>query len=174
MAEQPSQRRAGTDIVIAKLDTAGTWQWVARAGGANNESATPSFVDAQGRVVITGTFAGPTLPLSAATLTAAPTAFAFGNTNYTLSAFTAVLGANGPLATAAPGRARPWSVYPNPARGAITVAGLAPGQPVQVLDLLGRLVLSGTAPKQGDLQLALPAGLASGLYVVRRARRRSD
>ena len=157
----------GTDIIIAQLDTAGTWQWARQAGGPSDESAAPSFVDGQGRVVVAGTFAGPTLPLSSATLPAAPTAFAFGNTNYTRSAFTAVLGANGPLAATTPRPARAWTVYPNPARTAITIAGLPPGQPVRMLDLLGRLVLRGTVPKQGELYLALPAGLPIGLYLVR-------
>jgi hypothetical protein len=49
----------------------------------------------------------------------------------------------------------------------VTVLGLPPGQAVQVLDGVGRVVLAGTVPAQGGLSLALPAGLASGVYVVR-------
>ena len=47
------------------------------------------------------------------------------------------------------------------------VAGLPPGQTVQVLDLTGRVVLSATLPASGPLQLTLPTGLTPGLYVVR-------
>lgn len=157
----------GTNVVVAKIDTAGAWQWVGRAGGAGNESAHPTHVDAQGRVRIAGTFSGATLPLGATTLAAAPTAFSLGSSTYTTTAFSARLGANGPLAASTPHQAVEWTVYPNPARTAVTVLGLPPGQAVRVLDLLGREVLRGTVPKQGGLQLALPAGLASGVYLVR-------
>ena len=57
-------------------------------------------------------------------------------------------------------------VWPNPATGTATVAGLEVGQAVQVLDLTGRVRLSATQPGRGVLQLEL-AGLAPGLYVVR-------
>jgi hypothetical protein len=158
----------GYDLVVAQLDTAtGAWQWARRAGGAGDEQALPSYVNAQGKVVLAGSFTGPALLLSSGPLTAAPTAFAYGNTNYTQSAFAAVLGANGPLAAARPRPAVGWTVYPNPARTAVTVLGLPPGQAVQVLDGVGRVVLAGTVPAQGGLSLALPAGLASGVYVVR-------
>ena len=57
-------------------------------------------------------------------------------------------------------------VWPNPAAGTVTVAGLAAGQQLQVLDLAGRVRLMATQAGGGPLQLAL-AGLAPGLYVVR-------
>jgi hypothetical protein len=96
-------------------------------------------------------------------LAAAPTAGGVGQQ----SAFAAVLGANGPVTATRPRQTADWTVYPNPARTTVTVAGLPPGQAVQVLDGLGRLVLRGAVPAQGGLRLALPAGLASGVYVVR-------
>ena len=65
------------------------------------------------------------------------------------------------------GRAVQLQVWPNPARGSVSVAGLPPGQTVQVLDLTGRVVLSATLPASGPLQLTLPTGLTPGLYVVR-------
>ena len=65
------------------------------------------------------------------------------------------------------GLAAQLRVWPNPARGAITVAGLPPGQPVQVFDLLGRLRLAATLPPSGPLELALPTTLGPGVYVVR-------
>ena len=151
----------GNDIVVAQLDTAGRWLWARRAGGPDNEGAGPRRIDAQGRVHIAGSFFGPSLPLGTTTLTAAPTA---SYTNYTT--FTARLGANGPLAVRS-GAAALFEVYPNPARTAVTVAGLPPGQVVLVLDIVGRLVLRGVVPPRGALQLALPLGLPAGVYVVR-------
>jgi hypothetical protein len=65
------------------------------------------------------------------------------------------------------GRPAQLQVWPNPARGTVTVGGTAPGQAVQLLDLAGRVVLSAMLPAEGPLQLTLPAGLAPGVYVVR-------
>jgi hypothetical protein len=58
-------------------------------------------------------------------------------------------------------------LYPNPAHGLVTVMGLPAGQPVEVFDSWGRLVASDAVPPTGLLPLALPAGLAQGLYLVR-------
>ena len=57
-------------------------------------------------------------------------------------------------------------VWPNPATGTVTVKGLAAGQPVQVLDLAGRVRLTATPAGGGTFQLGL-ASLAPGLYMVR-------
>ena len=152
----------GNDIVVAKLDTAGRWLWARRAGGPDSEGGGPKYIDAQGRVVITGSFQGATLPLGAFSLMAAPTA---GITSQ-YSAFVARLGANGPLAVLK-GASALFEVYPNPAHASITVAGMRPDQAVQVLDIVGREVLRGTVPTQGDLHLVLPTGLPRGLYLVR-------
>lgn len=59
------------------------------------------------------------------------------------------------------------SLYPNPAREAVTVAGLAAAAAVEVLDGLGRRVTTATATADGSVRLALPAGLPPGVYVVR-------
>jgi hypothetical protein len=60
------------------------------------------------------------------------------------------------------------SLFPNPAHGgATTLTGGAAGQAVQVVDAVGRLVLSATADATGTATLALPAGLSGGVYVVR-------
>ncbi len=58
-------------------------------------------------------------------------------------------------------------LYPNPAPGAATLAGAAPGTAVQVLDALGRTVATATADAAGTARLALPVGLAAGVYVVK-------
>jgi hypothetical protein len=58
-------------------------------------------------------------------------------------------------------------LWPSPARGSVTVAGLPAGQPVQLLDLTGRVLLKAKLPASGPLELELPAGLRPGRYVVR-------
>ena len=65
------------------------------------------------------------------------------------------------------GRAGRLQLWPNPARGTVSVAGGAPGEVVQLLDLAGRVLLRAVLPAEGPLQLLLPAGLAPGMYVVR-------
>jgi len=58
------------------------------------------------------------------------------------------------------------SLYPNPtAGGAATLAGAAPGALVQVLDALGRV--AATVPADATGTARVPAGLVSGVYVVR-------
>ncbi|WP_046242300.1 T9SS type A sorting domain-containing protein [Hymenobacter terrenus] len=55
---------------------------------------------------------------------------------------------------------------PNPAR-ATTLTGAVAGASVTVFDAVGRAVLSATADAAGTAQLVLPAGLPTGVYVVR-------
>ena len=57
------------------------------------------------------------------------------------------------------------TVWPNPARGRVLVAGLAPGTAVRVLDLTGRVLLAAAMPAAGPLEL--PVSVAPGVYVVR-------
>jgi hypothetical protein len=59
------------------------------------------------------------------------------------------------------------TLYPNPAHGTVAVGGLAASTAVEVFDALGRVVAQATADAAGTAQLALPAGLAAGMYVVR-------
>ncbi|MBF9223212.1 beta strand repeat-containing protein [Hymenobacter ruricola] len=59
------------------------------------------------------------------------------------------------------------ALFPNPATGAATLSGAAPGTVVRVFDGLGREVTSATADATGTAALVLPAGLAGGVYVVR-------
>ena len=67
------------------------------------------------------------------------------------------------------GAASGLQVFPVPARTAATLLGAAPGTLVQAVDARGRLVATATADAAGTAVLGLPAGLASGLYVVRAA-----
>ena len=60
------------------------------------------------------------------------------------------------------------SLYPNPVHGhATTLRGAQPGLAVTVFDALGRPVTAATADAAGTATLALPAGLPTGVYVVR-------
>jgi hypothetical protein len=73
-----------------------------------------------------------------------------------------------PVRVVARGRAPgALSIFPSPAHAAATLLGAAPGTPVQLFDTQGRLVASATADAAGQATLALPPGLAAGLYVVR-------
>ncbi|MBD2767707.1 hypothetical protein IC235_07355 [Hymenobacter sp. BT664] len=70
------------------------------------------------------------------------------------------------LAVPAGGSAR-LQLWPNPAQQRVTLSGPAPGQPVSVYDLSGRLVLRATLPLSGPPELALPTSLPRGSYLVR-------
>ncbi len=59
------------------------------------------------------------------------------------------------------------ALYPNPTHTAATLAGAKAGATVQVFDALGRLVYATTAEATGTAALALPAGLPTGVYLVR-------
>jgi uncharacterized protein (DUF2141 family) len=58
-------------------------------------------------------------------------------------------------------------LYPNPAHDAFVVSGVAAHARLEVLDALGRVVTTATADAAGTAHLLLPAGLASGVYVLR-------
>jgi hypothetical protein len=66
------------------------------------------------------------------------------------------------------GAAAGLALFPNPVHGsATTLTGAQPGAVVTVLDALGRQVLTAPADAAGTAVLALPTGLATGVYVVR-------
>jgi hypothetical protein len=77
--------------------------------------------------------------------------------------------AGGPLATASPELNSLFSLYPNPARSTVAVAGLPANQELSVLDAVGRLMLRARMPANGPLFLLLPAQLPAGVYVVQSA-----
>lgn len=58
------------------------------------------------------------------------------------------------------------TLWPNPTHASVRIAGLSSGQVVQITDALGRAVTTAIAPTNGFLDLALPTGLPTGLYVV--------
>lgn len=158
-----------SDLMVAKLDTAGSWQWVFRAGGPGNDYARILGFDSQGRLHVAGGFDGASINLPPFTLAAQPV-----TTNYTL--FVARL-SGGALLSAGPppSAASAFDVWPNPTTGTVHIGGVRAGERVELFDVLGRAVgMGGAMPAAGSLVLALPAGLARGVYVVRagaRARR---
>ncbi|KAA9327719.1 T9SS type A sorting domain-containing protein [Hymenobacter busanensis] len=58
------------------------------------------------------------------------------------------------------------AVWPNPAREGVQISGATAGQPVRVLDAVGRVVASGIMPTAGPLSLKLPVHLPAGVYTV--------
>jgi len=71
------------------------------------------------------------------------------------------------LAAASASAPAAFSLYPNPASRAATVAGLPAGQRVELLDAVGRLVATATADATGKALLTWPTSVASGVYVLR-------
>jgi hypothetical protein len=63
--------------------------------------------------------------------------------------------------------ARGLTLFPNPTRGSMTVLGATAGAAVEVVNTLGQVVLRTSADATGTARLVVPAGLASGRYVVR-------
>ncbi|WP_168674478.1 LamG-like jellyroll fold domain-containing protein, partial [Hymenobacter artigasi] len=60
------------------------------------------------------------------------------------------------------------ALYPNPSHGSTaTLTGVEPGTLVTVFDALGRPVTTSPADATGTAALALPAGLPTGVYIVR-------
>jgi hypothetical protein len=72
-----------------------------------------------------------------------------------------------PLATTPGTAAARLALFPNPTQAATTLSGAEAGATVQVLDVLGRAVLSVKADAAGKAILPLPTSLAKGVYVVR-------
>ncbi len=148
-----------TDLLVAGLDTAGTWQWAAKAGSTEEDHMTGLVTDAGNRIHLTGIFEG--------------TAARFGSLNVTAASrgYTGFLAqlASSPLASALPGATAAFSLYPNPARSAVTVTGLPANQALAVFDAVGRLVIRARMPASGPLFLQLPAQLPAGVYVVHSA-----
>ncbi len=67
----PLASAGGTDIFIAKLNSAGTADWARRMGGSGIDSARDLALDAEGRVYITGVFSGAAKFDGSVTLTSA-------------------------------------------------------------------------------------------------------
>jgi hypothetical protein len=71
------------------------------------------------------------------------------------------------LATTPKSLAAALTLYPNPARRAVTITGTAPHALCQVHDALGRVVLAATTDATGTAHLSLPESMVTGTYLVR-------
>ncbi|HET9503485.1 MAG TPA: hypothetical protein VFO93_08085 [Hymenobacter sp.] len=147
------------DLVVAKyLDNGptATVQWAQVAGGGQVDEGLGVAVSGQS-IFAVGSVMSPAnfgaLPLASA----AP-----GSLNVLARLVDNTLL---PLAAAPAAPAAGAALYPNPAHGAATLGGVAPGAAVQVLDGLGRVVATATADATGTARVA--AGLAPGVYAVR-------
>ncbi len=76
-------------------------------------------------------------------------------------------GGNGPLAIHLNALQSSFAVFPNPAHYAVTVTGLAPYQPIQLFDMLGRLATATVADLTGMAVLSWPINSTRGIYIVR-------
>jgi len=75
---------------------------------------------------------------------------------------------NAPLAAAVPATSRSQlAVWPNPSQGQVQVTGLTAKEIVGVYNALGQQVATAVVPASGTLELALPAQLPAGVYVIR-------
>ena len=130
--------------------------WATSGGGAGFDGSYGLAVS--GQQVYAAGIATPPAAFGPATLTNA----ASGNINLLARLTDATLTplAGRPGVSGAAGLA----LYPNPAHGAATLTGAAPGTLVQVLDVLGREVATATTGADGT---AVLTGLAPGVYVVR-------
>jgi hypothetical protein len=90
----------------------------------------------------------------------------FGSSTNDPTNFLAGLSATPVLATAS-AIAQVLTLSPNPTHGAAQLTGVTPHAAVTVLDGLGRPVTTATADAAGMARLALPVGLAPGVYLVR-------
>ena len=72
-----------------------------------------------------------------------------------------------PIRSVQAGSTTRLELYPNPAHRNLSVTGAAAGAAVEIFDALGRSVLTAPADADGQARLTLPAGLPSGVYIVR-------
>lgn len=147
------------DVLVCKIDPAGTYLWALQAGGPGDDQATAAWLKPNGHLVLAGT--------TLSSLAVFGNQGVAGNPNAD-TGFLATL-AEGPLSVTSARSVPALTLWPSPARSgaALHVSGLLARQPVEVRDALGRLVLAGPTPVAGAVELVLPAGLGSGVYFVR-------
>ena len=156
----------GFETFVAKFGAAsGACAWALRAGGDRFDTGFGVAVDAAGNAVVTGAFA------NAATFGGfALVGLAGSGSNYNATTgYVAVLAGAGTLPTATQSAAvlPAFTLFPNPARNACQIQGTAAGAAVILYDVLGRPLARALADASGTARLALPDGLAPGLYLVR-------
>ncbi|GAA4346478.1 hypothetical protein GCM10023185_00920 [Hymenobacter saemangeumensis] len=164
IAGRPLPGAGGDDVFVAKyVDTStGNTQltssfangWATSGGGSGNDRGRGLAVGS-GRVYVVGSATPP----------ATFGSISFGNSANGITGYLAALAAP-VLATAKPST-EVLTLSPNPAHGAAQLTGVTPHAAVAVLDALGRPVCIAKADAAGTAPLALPVGLAPGVYLVR-------
>ncbi len=151
------------DSFVAQLTAAGstvTWKLLGHTTGGNCEFMLGSALDATGNLYVSGCFA--TAPVPTATL--GP--FTVSSTGYFDGFVTKLTRTTQPTAlpdSVAPARLAIWP-NPAPAAGTVRVGGAA-GNPVELVDALGRVVRS-VRSTGAEAMLGL-AGVPAGVYSVR-------
>lgn len=167
---RPTSTRLG-ELAVAKIDPAGTFLWVVLGSALNTDgygivNGAGLTVTGSGILYLASTFYGPRASFGPFTVVGSGSYRQAGG----LSGITGYIAQLGGAMATSTTPARPASavaLWPNPARTSVQATGFAPGQPVQMLDALGRVVLRATVPTAGPLLLHLPATLRAGIYLVR-------
>jgi len=154
-SDDGSQLSIGSTLVVNNDGPHGTQERSGQIGlKAGLHAITVTFFEQGGDQVLNVSYAGPNL-----TKTLIPAAALFRTTAAPAARSQALVASSSPAA--------PLALYPNPAHTATTLTGVVPSSVVYVFDELGRAVTQATADATGTATLALPAGLPSGVYVVR-------
>ncbi|GAB2796836.1 hypothetical protein HNQ93_004025 [Hymenobacter luteus] len=148
---------ATSDILVARLSSAGIWNLALRAGGVGDDYTNALALDASGNAAVGGN------------LSSSPATFGTISLSSSGSAFIAkLMGLN--TKTKAARLSAALGVAPNPARGQVELTWVKPearALPVVLLDGLGREVRRHVLPAQATRTSLNLSGLTSGLYVVR-------
>lgn len=146
------------DGFVARLTdgaSAPTFAWALSAGGPGYDIADALALSPTGQLYVggvlyhTATFGG----------------FSTTGASSTGNGYLASLQDASLLAATAANAGSSLHLYPNPAAGSATLSGAPASAAVVIFDALGRRVATANADANGTV--ALPAGLASGIYLVR-------
>ncbi len=142
-----------TDVFVAKLTPAGTWQWAMGAGGSGQDGGYAVAVESSGQAVVTGGFS---------------VGIRFGSIDLTSpTTFPAIFIARTGTTTGLPETPdQPGlTLSPNPARTTVQLTG-ATGATASLLDGLGRVVSTVSITPTGGATLDVRV-LPAGLYLLR-------
>lgn len=145
------------DVGVIQLDTDGQWQWALATGGAGSDYAEGLAAGPQGEARVVGFFRASSATFGITTLAggASDKAAHVSDSQFVLAV--AELAQRSPAG---------FTLWPNPSHGTVYATGLEAGQPVQVFDSRGRLVVADARQAYEAYGLALPT-LAAGMYILR-------
>jgi hypothetical protein len=152
----PPNTTLATDVFVARLSAAGSWTYAAQAGGPSYDYPVAVLLDGS-RVLVVGAFGSPA-SFGPVTLT----------TPVSLAGFVAGIG-GGTLSSSAPTAGSAMlTLAPNPATATtvLTLPASAAPRPVQVFDMLGRVVRTQLVAAHATAATLNVAGLKPGIYLV--------